>query len=142
MLPAASSHANAGFFDLYDKYSPFLFGVLIKLTGSASASESILVESFEKFYRTQDIALYSHCMQAHLLKFTVDIAYKRQFSPEVFLERFNKLPLLYRLMIGNIDGKQFEQQPSVNHPEYGKKIAAALQQVINETTLLPVEGNN
>lgn len=132
---ATATETDTEFLVLYDKYSSVLYGFLIKLTSSVEEAESLLIETFEKLYRHPATHLHKHCILPHLLRLSVGIAYSHNFDKAYFNERINRLPVLHKLLLGNLANGNFDEEQSPLYPDHGKRIAIELRQLASVSNL-------
>ncbi|CAN5527371.1 hypothetical protein BH10BAC2_BH10BAC2_08550 [soil metagenome] len=95
MFPSVSSSTKSIFENIYDKNSPLLFGIIIKLSLDRQVAENILIKTFQVFFENKSQFANDNLTFLCLLQISIDITLRhttltRQQIRQIILRDLNK----------------------------------------------------
>lgn len=98
------------FENIYEKYSPMLYGIALQIDPEQKSAEQILIKTFKKIHE-QEITQEkypTYCLTLiHLILKTAHEIFPLKFENNIKLKQFESTPLLHKLICKQINLQDF-----------------------------------
>lgn len=109
------------FEDIYDKYSPMLYGIALEISTSESEGEEILISTFQKVHSQNLIQSTNYSICGTLIKLLIQSAHEilnnNQGKINFKIKIFENTPLLHKLLCEQINFNDHCRDNSLSHAE-------------------------
>lgn len=125
-----TSDAESNFSNLYDTYSPMLYGIALEISPSPIQAEEILSAAFQKAVRQNLIQQNEHSLCATLIKLIIQTAHEQLNHKNNFkLQQFENTPLLHKILCEQINLEDHCTENKITRMEAAKQMREELQLV-------------
>lgn len=118
--------------NMYDKYSPMLYGIAAEIASSQKEAEQILLTTFQKAHRNDLIEKNKHSLCASLIKLTIQTAHEQLKPKNNFkLKQFENTPLLHKLLCEQINLEDHCTENKITRTQVLKQIRKEFNSIRN-----------
>lgn len=93
-----STMLNKSFENIYDTYSPMLFGIAVQISPTEKEAEVIIIATFKKIHEQNLIDQTSPLLCVTLIKLLIQTAHEQLKLKNFKLKQFENAPLLHKLL--------------------------------------------
>ena len=112
--------------NLYNTYSPMLYGIALEISPAQKEAEEILISTFHEIYK-QNLLQQAHpSLCATLIKLIIRTAHEQlnstQLKNNFTLKQFESTPLLHKLLFEQISLEKYGEENELTRAEVAKRI--------------------
>ena len=132
--------------NIYDKYSPMIYGIALDISSTQSEAESILISTFHKAYKQNLIKKSSHFLCASLIKLTIQTAREQLKTKNIIkIKQFENASLLHNLLCDQLNLEDFCSENNLSRNQLAKQIREELsskRNTLKGNSFLLLSGNS